>query len=337
MITGTNGKSTVTTLLGDILQQAGFHTWWAATWAARCATWPRKRAGRLAGGRGQLLPDRHHGALRPRVGVCSTSPRTTWTATPACGLRREQMVCFRNQAEDDVAVLCAEDPRCGRAEPGPGPGVGLRRGRPPAPGGWLRAASWCWTWGGPPAGQAAPGALGHRLQPAELPGRLFGRPGLRGRGPGHGGGPGRLPVLGHRLALVGEKDGVKFYDDSRAPTGGGDRRPEGPGDAGGAAAGRRDKDGHFADLAPLLRGKVARWSASGTAGPAIQAQLAELTPCELAPDLATAVRLAARLAAPGQAVLLSPGCASFDAYSATPAGRAFSSPGAGGDAWLRQC
>jgi len=38
-------------------------------------------------------------------------------------------------------------------------------------------------------------------------------------------------------------------------------------------------------------------------------------PCERIADMAAAVRRAAQLAAPGDAVLLSPACASFDMYS----------------------
>ncbi|MBA4358675.1 MAG: UDP-N-acetylmuramoyl-L-alanine--D-glutamate ligase, partial [Desulfovibrio sp.] len=126
----------------------------------------------------------------------------------------------------------------------------------------------------------------------------------------------RFHGLGHRLQLVAEKDGVAYYDDSKGTN-------VGAVQAALAALkqpvvlllGGRDKEGRFADLAPQLRAGAVQVICFGEAGPSIAAQLAGLAQPKVVPDLAAAVSAATALARPGQAVLLSPGCASFDAYT----------------------
>ena len=54
--------------------------------------------------------------------------------------------------------------------------------------------------------------------------------------------------------------------------------------------------------------------AIGEAAPLIEAVFSGLRPVERAASMDEAVTVAARLAAPGDAVLLSPGCASYDWY-----------------------
>ncbi len=320
MITGTNGKSTVTTLLGDILQQAGFHTLVGGNLGRPvCDMAPEsERADWLVAEVSSFQTDTME-RLRPRVGVVLNITPDHLDRYPSFAAYAEsKMSLFRNQAEDDVAVLCAEDPEVwSRRSLAPARVWGYGAAGPLRPGGWLEGGELVLDVGrGPlrvklPQGHLAIGFNRQNCLAACLAALACGA-----EAPAMEAALAAYRVLGHRLALVGEKDGVKFYDDSKGTNLGAViaalRALEMPVVL---LLGGRDKDGHFADLAPLLRGKVARVVCFGEAGPAIQAQLAELTPCELAPDLATAVRLAARLAAPGQAVLLSPGCASFDAYS----------------------
>lgn len=120
--------------------------------------------------------------------------------------------------------------------------------------------------------------------------------------------------LPHRLQQVAERGGVGWYDDSKATNIGAveksiDSFP------GGIVLllGGYDKGGDFAALRPRIDARVAAVICFGAAGPSIAAQLGESGAC-VVPRLADAVRRAAERARPGQAVLLAPGCASFDEF-----------------------
>jgi UDP-N-acetylmuramoylalanine--D-glutamate ligase len=123
----------------------------------------------------------------------------------------------------------------------------------------------------------------------------------------------------HRLEPVAEIDGVRFVNDSKATNvasatvgirafDGGVR----------VILGGSDKDEPFAPLLEPLRERAAAAYLLGATtermarelAPAVEAGL-ELRRCA---DLEDAVRRAAAAAAPGEVVLLSPACASFDAF-----------------------
>lgn len=119
--------------------------------------------------------------------------------------------------------------------------------------------------------------------------------------------------LPHRVQLVAEHDGVRWYDDSKATV------PH----ATNAAlqgfervvliAGGRNKG---IDLAPLgdEADRLAGVVAIGEAADEIEQLLTGRTIVRRADDMASAVAAAAGLARRGDTVLLSPGCASFDWY-----------------------
>lgn len=133
----------------------------------------------------------------------------------------------------------------------------------------------------------------------------------------------RFEGLPHRLQLVAERQGVRCYDDSKSTT------PESailaidsfePRTVH-AILGGYDKR---SDLTPLARHAAERCRAIytiGQTGPAI-ADTAQRHPTDLAPpcrihrcdDLDTAVACARQHAQPGEVILLSPGCASWDQF-----------------------
>ena len=122
--------------------------------------------------------------------------------------------------------------------------------------------------------------------------------------------------LPHRLELVRERGGVRFYDDSKGTNVGAMEKSVASFDRGVILlAGGYDKGGDFGVLAPLLRDHVKHLVLFGAAGPKIHSQIHALVPSSVVPDLASAVREATAHAHPGDTVLLSPGCASFDEFT----------------------
>ncbi len=119
--------------------------------------------------------------------------------------------------------------------------------------------------------------------------------------------------LPHRVELVGEASGVRFYDDSKATTPGAVLAAvEGCAPAV-LIAGGRNKGLDLSVLrraAPHLRGVVA----IGEAAEEVAAAFTGSVPLTRATSMAGAVEAAAAMAGPGDAVVLSPACASFDWY-----------------------
>ncbi|MBR6976605.1 MAG: UDP-N-acetylmuramoyl-L-alanine--D-glutamate ligase, partial [Ottowia sp.] len=122
----------------------------------------------------------------------------------------------------------------------------------------------------------------------------------------------------HRVQPVGELDGVEYFDDSKGTNVGATLAA-----VQGLGAQRRlvvilGGDGKGQDFSPLAA-PLAACARSlvfiGRDGPQIRAALAQLdVPMLDAEDMDEAVRLARRHAQPGDAVLLSPACASLDMY-----------------------
>ena len=78
--------------------------------------------------------------------------------------------------------------------------------------------------------------------------------------------------------------------------------------------GGQDKGGDFASLASLAADKVKQLIVMGESAAVILAALGRVVPTAEVNDMKAAVQKAHDLAVPGDVVLLSPGCASFDQY-----------------------
>lgn len=129
--------------------------------------------------------------------------------------------------------------------------------------------------------------------------------------------------LPHRMQRVGEVNGVAFIDDSKATN------PESVAPALAAfprihwILGGKPKGDDLDACRPGF-GHVVRAYTIGEAGPRFAEVLAADLPVEEAGTLDAAVRAAAARAKPGEVVLLSPACASFDQFSDyAERGRAF--------------
>ncbi len=79
--------------------------------------------------------------------------------------------------------------------------------------------------------------------------------------------------------------------------------------------GGRGKGQDFLALAAAVRGRARAAVVLGEDAQRLAGALVEVCPVEMATDLPAAVASAARLARPGDIVLLSPACASLDMFS----------------------
>jgi len=124
-----------------------------------------------------------------------------------------------------------------------------------------------------------------------------------------------FPGFPHRLEYVGERRGVSYYDDSKGTNVDAVCRALETFTAPVVLLmGGRDKAGDFRPLIPLLRAKVKRLVLFGEARAAIGAVLGGIVATDARPTLREGLAAAAAGAAPGDVVLLSPGCASFDEF-----------------------
>ncbi|WP_396592732.1 UDP-N-acetylmuramoyl-L-alanine--D-glutamate ligase [Brevundimonas sp. R86498] len=124
-----------------------------------------------------------------------------------------------------------------------------------------------------------------------------------------------FPGLAHRMETVGHLGPVRFVNDSKATNADAARQALMSYPSSFWIAGGRAKDGGIEDLADLFP-RIARAYLIGEAADDFAATLGD-TPHVIAGDMATAVALAAadaKAAGGDQIVLLSPACASFDQF-----------------------
>jgi UDP-N-acetylmuramoylalanine--D-glutamate ligase len=119
----------------------------------------------------------------------------------------------------------------------------------------------------------------------------------------------------HRLEFVRELAGVRYYNDSKATNVDATVKAV-EAFAGGVwlILGGKDKDSDYATMSELLRERVKRVITIGSAAEKIERQLAGVVKIERAETLERAVVLAHAEAGAGDTVLLAPACASFDQF-----------------------
>lgn len=121
--------------------------------------------------------------------------------------------------------------------------------------------------------------------------------------------------LEHRLEFVRELNGVRFINDSKGTNVGAVIKSlEGFSEPVILIAGGRDKAGDFSLMRSIVKEKVKCLILIGEAREKIREALGDLTETILASSLEDAVGLATQVAVNGDVVLLSPACASFDMF-----------------------
>ncbi len=119
----------------------------------------------------------------------------------------------------------------------------------------------------------------------------------------------------HRLELVRRLDEVDYYNDSKATNVDSAVKAIESFDAPLVLImGGLDKGGDFSGLQTLIAGRVRRLVLIGKAADKIERQLGSVVPVLRTSGMQEAVGQARTLAQPGDVVLLAPGCASFDMF-----------------------
>jgi UDP-N-acetylmuramoylalanine--D-glutamate ligase len=328
-ITGSNGKSTTTAMTAALLRHAGFD-------AVACGNIGEPLSGLIPAGlvSAKLRPNRIYVAelssfqlegiatLRPRAAVLTNlSPDHLDRHGSLEAYLQAKLRLFANQEGGDVAVLNADDAPLQGVQSGLAGRVRFFSRRGPVEDG-------CFVDGGQvveagPAGRRELFALadipipgGHNIENAMAAALLA----LALGAPAESlpGGLRAFRGLPHRIEKVRERGGVTWYDDSK-----GTNQASTLGALDGFAAGKlllilggRFKGGELETLARAAAEKARHTYLIGESMPvfaeALSAAGASFTE---AGTLARTIELAAEVARPGDAVLLSPACASFDQFA----------------------
>ena len=128
----------------------------------------------------------------------------------------------------------------------------------------------------------------------------------------------RFDPVEHRLEFVAEIESVKFYNDSKATSVDATLKAleafaHEPGKVV-LILGGRGKKAPYAPLESLVRAKVRKLVLVGEDAETIAAELGDLAPFERASDMKDAVARSFKSAEKGDVVLLAPACASFDMF-----------------------
>jgi UDP-N-acetylmuramoylalanine--D-glutamate ligase len=125
----------------------------------------------------------------------------------------------------------------------------------------------------------------------------------------------RFQAVEHRLEFVAKINGVDYYNDSKATNVDATAKAVASFSSGiHLILGGKDKNSDYTQLAQLLRARVRAVYTIGTAAAKIESQLRGVVPILACETLDNAVSAAASAARPGEVVLLAPACSSFDQF-----------------------
>ena len=125
----------------------------------------------------------------------------------------------------------------------------------------------------------------------------------------------RFPGIEHRLEFVRELDGVRYYNDSKGTNVGAVRKSLASFDEPVVLiAGGVHKGGSYRALEPLVRERVRKLILLGASRDLMKEELGASADTVVVKDYREAVRRARAAARPGDVVLLSPACSSFDMF-----------------------
>ena len=319
-ITGSNGKTTTTTLLGDMLKASGLPTFVGGNIgnALSSAVEQAKPGTRFVTELSSFQLEGIH-EFRPHVAVMlNLSPNHLDRHPSLEAYAQAKQQIFRNQGAEDYAVLNADDPWvAGLAENVASQPILFSRRRE-LPSGVF----------------AAGGKVYYRVRHLERV--LFETRDVSLRGDFNLedvlAATSAACVLGadftairkavrefkaveHRLEFAGEIQAVEFFNNSKATSVDATLKSLEAFERGvHLIMGGKDKGAPYTPLIPLIKERVREVLLIGAAAPVITGQLAGTVELVQAGDLATAVYQAFAHSRPGDTVLLAPACSSFDQF-----------------------
>jgi UDP-N-acetylmuramoylalanine--D-glutamate ligase len=119
----------------------------------------------------------------------------------------------------------------------------------------------------------------------------------------------------HRLEFVASRNGVSYYNDSKATNVDATAKALAAFPSGiHLILGGKDKGSPYSPLIPLLKGRVAAIYTIGAAASKIEHELRGVVPIHSCVTLDKAVQTASAMATTGEVVLLAPACSSYDQF-----------------------
>lgn len=318
-ITGSNGKTTTTSLVAHILKGAGIPTLVGGNIGTPLLALVERSAdssvtvAELSSFQLEMIE-----AFRPEIGVLlNLTPdhldrHSSFEEYAAAKLR-----LFENQLDRDSAVLNADDPEVTRRMPSRPHVYWFSRMKRVAAGAFLQGDQIIFRH----EGEEAPLA---RREDIQLPGdhnlenvlAACAASYLAGASPAAiAAGVKSFQGVEHRLEFVAEISGVRYFNDSKATNVDAALKALAafPGPLL-VILGGKDKGSPYTPLRELLAARARRAILIGAATGKIAADLEGAVPLEPAGTLDRAVEIAASHARPGDTVLLAPACSSFDQF-----------------------
>ncbi len=322
-ITGTNGKTTTTTLLGDMIKAGGFKT---------------AVGGNIGAGLSEQVLDLGANDMavaeissyqlesvqefRPAVAaVLNVTPDHLERHGTVTQYGRVKERVFNQQGAEEVVVLNYDDPMTrDMAKRAPGRVLFFSRLEVLPEGAFVRAGKMVIRWQGAEVSLldvtevGLPGA--HNIENVLAAAAMAYVAGvtpqvicevLRS-----------FEGVEHRIELVAELDGVKYYNDSKATNPESTIKALEAFDAGIILlAGGKDKNTDLQAMMKLVKSKVSQLLLFGAAAERFEeaAKQAGVQQIRLVSGVEEAVQVARTLAQPSEVILLSPACASFDQFS----------------------
>jgi UDP-N-acetylmuramoylalanine--D-glutamate ligase len=332
-VTGSNGKSTTTALLDHMVRRSGFHSILGGNIGNALTEEIRKDSGvrsldfvvaEVSSFQLETIM-----AFRPRVAaILNITPDHMDRYHSLSGYAEAKAKIFENQREGDFLVINADDPGAMaitekklRGRTG-GPGVFYFSRKEKVQGVYCTGEKVICNFphlagldpGRPLISAAEIGIKGvHNLENAMAASAMALLAGC----------PSGVVVesltefqgLEHRLEYVRTLEGVRYFNDSKGTNIGAVMKSiESFSEPLVLIAGGRDKAGDFTELGDLVSRKVKALVLIGEAAGKIKDALGDRTETLLAKDLGEAVAVSRKKAEPGDVVLLSPACASFDMF-----------------------